>query len=539
MTADFLAFCLAVAAGADRVGRGVRVGRRRPGRGRAGQSRRVAPEEVRRPGRPTAPRSRSTPGRSKGPSPSRPEEAEYERIRPTYADTAAAQWELAQWCREHKLEAAARGASAPGDRAGSRPRRGPPRPGLQPGRRPVDHARRSDDQARLRAIQGPVEVRRRKSKSLENKRKLEAAQQEWCQKVKRWRGWLGTDRDQQARENIRAIDDPGGGQGVGGRDCTTTRDPHVRLLFIEALAKIDTPEAAMALAIASIYDAVEEVRLTCLDHLQTKKRPEVIAYYVGKLKDKRQRRGQPGGRRAGPDERPVGHRPADRRPGHGPQVQDRQPGGDNSMSAEFRRRSRRRGTGMSVGGRPTYHPQVDSQPGRARRPGRPDRQELQLRQAGLEILVRRPEEVAGRDRRQAGLGLEPSGPPLHSRGWFRGPWKSSTPWLISSHSRVPVGTAAPKREGQRNGRKKGLSGPRNSCGSGGRSLRAGCSLVYGRSIRSICQTVAGGPAAQTFGHQPRMAEGLATFCLFVSSTRLFSPCPPLSQPCSLLHSQTS
>ena len=33
----------------------------------------------------------------------RPEEAEYERIRPTYADTAAAQWELAQWCREHKL----------------------------------------------------------------------------------------------------------------------------------------------------------------------------------------------------------------------------------------------------------------------------------------------------------------------------------------------------------------------------------------------------------------------------------------------------
>jgi hypothetical protein len=31
---------------------------------------------------------------------------------------------------------------------------------------------------------------------------------------------------------------------------------------------------------------VEEVRLTCLDRLQTKKRPEVIAYYVGKLRDK-------------------------------------------------------------------------------------------------------------------------------------------------------------------------------------------------------------------------------------------------------------
>ena len=35
----------------------------------------------------------------------RAEETEYERIRPTYADTAEAQWELAQWCREHKLPA--------------------------------------------------------------------------------------------------------------------------------------------------------------------------------------------------------------------------------------------------------------------------------------------------------------------------------------------------------------------------------------------------------------------------------------------------
>ena len=33
----------------------------------------------------------------------RPEEAEYERICPTYPDTAAAQWELAEWCRQHTL----------------------------------------------------------------------------------------------------------------------------------------------------------------------------------------------------------------------------------------------------------------------------------------------------------------------------------------------------------------------------------------------------------------------------------------------------
>ncbi len=124
---------------------------------------------------------------------------------------------------------------------------------------------------------------------LENKRKQEAAQQEWFQKLKRWRGWLGSDRDQQARENIRAINDPVAVKALalGLRDDSA---PPARLLFVEALAKIDTPEAAMALAIASISDPVEEVRLTCLDHLQTKKRPEVVAYFVGKLKDKRQPR---------------------------------------------------------------------------------------------------------------------------------------------------------------------------------------------------------------------------------------------------------
>lgn len=119
----------------------------------------------------------------------------------------------------------------------------------------------------------------------ENKRKQEAAQQEWMQKLKRWRGWLGSDRQQQACENIRTIHDPMAVKGLA-MGLRNDSAPPARLLYIEALAKIDTPEAAKALAIASISDPVEEVRLTCLDRLQDKKRPEVVAYYVGKLKDK-------------------------------------------------------------------------------------------------------------------------------------------------------------------------------------------------------------------------------------------------------------
>ncbi len=43
---------------------------------------------------------------------------------------------------------------------------------------------------------------------LETKAKLENARQEWFQNIKRWRGWLGTDRDSQARENFGNITDP-------------------------------------------------------------------------------------------------------------------------------------------------------------------------------------------------------------------------------------------------------------------------------------------------------------------------------------------
>ena len=63
--------------------------------------------------------------------------------------------------------------------------------------------------------------------------------------------------------------------------------PGVRLLFVEVLAKIDAPEAERALAIAAIDDASEEVRLTCLDYLKTKKRPDVVAYFVSKLSSKK------------------------------------------------------------------------------------------------------------------------------------------------------------------------------------------------------------------------------------------------------------
>ena len=191
---------------------------------------------------------------------------------------------------------------------------------------------------------------------------------------------------------------------IGLRDDSA---PPVRLLYVEALAKIDTPEAARALAIASISDPVEEVRLTCLDRLQTKKRPDVVAYFVGKLKDKKSTNevinlaGVALGRMKDPS-------------AIGPLIDALvtvhkfkivKPGGDNATSGTFGTGPGGRGApgggmGLSAGGGPTIIRQAVRQPGRARRPGGPDRPELQLRPAGLEVLVRRPEET-GRSVRPA------------------------------------------------------------------------------------------------------------------------------------------
>jgi hypothetical protein len=214
----------------------------------------------------------------------RAEEAEYERIRPTYADTAPAQWELAQWCREHRLMAQRevhlrRVIELDANHAEARHALGYSQIDGQWATRAEVMTQRG-----YQLYKGQWKLRQ-EIELAENKRKLEAAQQEWMQKLKRWRGWLGSDRQPQACENIRTITDP---MAVKGLTMGLRNDsaPPARLLYIEALAKIDTPEAAKALAIASISDVVEEVRLTCLDRLQLKKRPEVVAYYVGKLKDK-------------------------------------------------------------------------------------------------------------------------------------------------------------------------------------------------------------------------------------------------------------
>jgi hypothetical protein len=211
-------------------------------------------------------------------------ELEYQRIAPTYADTVKGQWELAAWCRDRKLTAA---------RTAHLRRVVELDPDHAEARRILGYRRGSDGQWITRADEMKQRgLRLYKGKwltqqeidLLENKKQQESARQEWCRKMKMWRAWLGTDRDAQGRENILAVRDPAALKALAlGLDDNDTR---TRLLFVDALANIDDAEAALALAKAAVFDSAKEMRLNCLDRLQTKRRPEVVSFFIGKLRDK-------------------------------------------------------------------------------------------------------------------------------------------------------------------------------------------------------------------------------------------------------------
>jgi hypothetical protein len=281
-------------------------------------------------------------------------EAEYERIAPTYPDTAAGQWELAQWCRDHKLTV---------QRQAHLRRVIELDPNHAEARRVLGYNRVDGQWVTYDEVMAKRGYERRngrwvlpeEAKIADDKKKLESAQQEWFQKLKMWRGWLGADRDQQARSNIAAITDPDAVRALA-TGLNEDRDPQTRMLYVEALAKIDAAEAARALAIASIYDDVEEVRLTCLDHLQAKRRPDVVSYFIGKLRDKKSsneiinlaavglgRMKDPAA--IGPliDVLVTRHK-----------FKIAQPGGDGAMSPSFGKGSNGGSSGLSVGGRPKY-----------------------------------------------------------------------------------------------------------------------------------------------------------------------------------------
>ncbi len=210
-----------------------------------------------------------------------PDEVEYEKIRAQYPDTADGQWKLAQWCKEHQLK---EHRSAHLQRVIE----------LDPNHVEARHALhyslvegqwQTQEEAQEKEGYRLYKGRWLSSQAIEiaeTKRKMELAEKEWFRKLKVWRGWLGGNHDQEARDSITGITDPAAVRALA-TDLRDDSRPETRLLDIEALSKIESPRAAQALAVVAVDDQVDDVRMTALEQLQKKKSPEIVSYFIARL----------------------------------------------------------------------------------------------------------------------------------------------------------------------------------------------------------------------------------------------------------------
>ena len=347
--------------------------------------------------------------------PVRPELVEYEKVRRQSPDTVAGQLKMANWCREHGLAE---------QRTMHLKRVLQLDPDQADVRRALGYHKVKDQwmtRDEEKADQGLVKrdgiwITPQRAEILDSQKKQLKAEADWRRKISTWRNWLDGKQAEQAKRSLRAIDDPMAITALTER-LTKKREARTdaRLLYVEALAHINTQMARGTLAASAIDDPLEEVRLSCLDELQRQKDDGVTDYFIGRMRDKRasnetiNRAGVALGRMKNPscvetlidylDHRAQASDSTSRRAGRD----------DNDVQQEGRPR-RRPGHESTA----NCHHQLSEKSGRARRLGGHHRPELRLRPAGMEHLVRGPE-GQGRAGGEAELENSPLRPAVPGR----------------------------------------------------------------------------------------------------------------------------
>ena len=212
-------------------------------------------------------------------------ELEYEKIRPTYADTVDGQWKLSEWCRDHSL---LKQRDTHLERIIA----------LDPNHKQaralllysfVDGRWILRD--KLMEERGYVQYKNtwklpQEVELLERKRKQEIAERDWFGKVKRWRGAIDArpDRMQQLTDDLFAKADAAAVPAVK-RMLANESVRKVKVILIDELVRLGTPDALAVVITCTLDDSDEEVRLSALDSLAATKHPELAKNYVNALRD--------------------------------------------------------------------------------------------------------------------------------------------------------------------------------------------------------------------------------------------------------------
>lgn len=213
-----------------------------------------------------------------------PAESEYARRAPLAADTVAAQWELAEWCRSQVLMAQ-RGVHLRRlvelDPNHMRARQALGYQYLNGQWITKSDARRSEGYELYRGKwRTPQEI-----EILERRARNELAEKEWLGRLKKWRRELDDpDKHKLAYESLAGIRDP---VAIGplGQFFAGERTRAVKMLYTEVLAKFESPQAVKVLVDRALNDPDEEVFHYIIGTLSERQPPHVGDAFVQALAD--------------------------------------------------------------------------------------------------------------------------------------------------------------------------------------------------------------------------------------------------------------
>jgi hypothetical protein len=209
---------------------------------------------------------------------------EFEKIRPTLADTPDDQWKLAEWCRERKLSQ---------DRQAVLEHILELDPNHKQARAALGYTQRDgqwmlpDD---VMQQNGYVKFNNRwmlpqEKTILERKQSQETTVRTWFVTLKKLREWLKQPAKYDAAvAEIRAINDPSAVSALA-QALETEKDRDLRMLFVEALGHL-LPASLNTLVNYSLDDADEEIRYHCLQQLVDHPNHQAVQEYVKALRSK-------------------------------------------------------------------------------------------------------------------------------------------------------------------------------------------------------------------------------------------------------------
>jgi hypothetical protein len=115
---------------------------------------------------------------------------------------------------------------------------------------------------------------------------FDKSEKDWLRKIKNWRTWIlkARGREAQAREAIRAIDDPAAAAGLIEIVENEKDPPELRMLCIEVLGKLRTPRATRVFVQRAMQDPDANIRDACLDELKQFGTAQAVPMFLALLK---------------------------------------------------------------------------------------------------------------------------------------------------------------------------------------------------------------------------------------------------------------